>query len=580
MKKSNKKGFTIVELVIVIAVIAILAAVLIPTFSSLVKKANLSSDMQAVREMNVALKNDEVKNGKAENITQAMQVVANAGYDVKSWSPLTAGYQVYWYKTENRCILYNSKEAKVEYPKDFEALSLADPKVAENIYVYNQTFINATKVELNPSNGTENVTINGQEYNNGFTLESNSSNYTNLVIAENKETKKKAYNIKFAAALENAGVAEKEKAAKAAGDFVRAIFTQMNIGLVPTDSDVVIDAGTVIDISGDDWKPVKLFTGYFGSSDPSKPVVIDGLRLTSTTSYVDTYSLEGPAATYYFSGFIGAVYGKATIENITFKNVTIQTPASDAKLLNPNARNNTCGIIGGVVATPENPEFDVTIKNVVVDNTCTVIGNSRAGGILGFIGGYMAAQSRDVVVNGETIQSAYFPAENSKVTLERCKFEGTVKSAFDKSPFATVGSMIGIAIRNKNTKITLTNCEATGKVIGTRTGGLIGELWSGVDVNITNCKSTATLEAVDCTSTSKGTIIGRVYETEAQSLYTPSSYTIDEATLSNSGYTSGTEFTIVGVVDASLINSDINNTKNTYKIGAESKTVSAKWTIK
>ena len=34
----NRKGFTIVELVIVIAVIAILAAVLIPTFSSLTQK--------------------------------------------------------------------------------------------------------------------------------------------------------------------------------------------------------------------------------------------------------------------------------------------------------------------------------------------------------------------------------------------------------------------------------------------------------------------------------------------------------------------------------------------------------------
>ena len=39
MKRSNKKGFTIVELVIVIAVIAILAAVLIPTIAGLVKKA-------------------------------------------------------------------------------------------------------------------------------------------------------------------------------------------------------------------------------------------------------------------------------------------------------------------------------------------------------------------------------------------------------------------------------------------------------------------------------------------------------------------------------------------------------------
>ena len=42
----NRKGFTIVELVIVIAVIAILAAVLIPTFSGVIQKANESSALQ------------------------------------------------------------------------------------------------------------------------------------------------------------------------------------------------------------------------------------------------------------------------------------------------------------------------------------------------------------------------------------------------------------------------------------------------------------------------------------------------------------------------------------------------------
>ena len=46
MIKLNKKGFTIVELVIVIAVIAILAAVLIPTFSGVIQKANESSAQQ------------------------------------------------------------------------------------------------------------------------------------------------------------------------------------------------------------------------------------------------------------------------------------------------------------------------------------------------------------------------------------------------------------------------------------------------------------------------------------------------------------------------------------------------------
>ncbi len=46
MKRTNKKGFTIVELVIVIAVIAILAAVLIPTISNVVKKAEESAYLQ------------------------------------------------------------------------------------------------------------------------------------------------------------------------------------------------------------------------------------------------------------------------------------------------------------------------------------------------------------------------------------------------------------------------------------------------------------------------------------------------------------------------------------------------------
>ena len=46
MKKLNKKGFTIVELVIVIAVIAILAAVMIPTFSGIITKANQSTVQQ------------------------------------------------------------------------------------------------------------------------------------------------------------------------------------------------------------------------------------------------------------------------------------------------------------------------------------------------------------------------------------------------------------------------------------------------------------------------------------------------------------------------------------------------------
>ena len=50
----NRKGFTITELVIVIAVIAILAAVLIPTFSGIIGKANDSKTLQEARNLMVS----------------------------------------------------------------------------------------------------------------------------------------------------------------------------------------------------------------------------------------------------------------------------------------------------------------------------------------------------------------------------------------------------------------------------------------------------------------------------------------------------------------------------------------------
>ena len=47
--KKNRKGFTIVELVIVIAVIGILATVLVPTFGDVIGKANVSAAVQEAK---------------------------------------------------------------------------------------------------------------------------------------------------------------------------------------------------------------------------------------------------------------------------------------------------------------------------------------------------------------------------------------------------------------------------------------------------------------------------------------------------------------------------------------------------
>ena len=49
MHKVSRRGFTIVELVIVIAVIGILATVLVPTFGDVINSAKDSSAKQAAK---------------------------------------------------------------------------------------------------------------------------------------------------------------------------------------------------------------------------------------------------------------------------------------------------------------------------------------------------------------------------------------------------------------------------------------------------------------------------------------------------------------------------------------------------
>ena len=62
MTKTTKKGFTIVELVIVIAVIAILAATLIPTFSNVISKAKAAKIYLEADNIYKAYLTNELKN--------------------------------------------------------------------------------------------------------------------------------------------------------------------------------------------------------------------------------------------------------------------------------------------------------------------------------------------------------------------------------------------------------------------------------------------------------------------------------------------------------------------------------------
>lgn len=86
MKNTKKKGFTIVELVIVIAVIGILSAILIPTFSGLVQRAQNTALQENLRNAYVEYTSREAGAGEYLGQDEVYFVVDGAVYEYNSTS--------------------------------------------------------------------------------------------------------------------------------------------------------------------------------------------------------------------------------------------------------------------------------------------------------------------------------------------------------------------------------------------------------------------------------------------------------------------------------------------------------------
>lgn len=118
MKRNTRKGFTGIELVIVIAIIAILAAALIPAFGGLFDSANKTADLQAAREMDMAIKLAAA--GEDLTIQEVIVILDEAGFDVTSLKPLYKHNAFYWNEEKDYIVLWDKEANEVVYPEGGE----------------------------------------------------------------------------------------------------------------------------------------------------------------------------------------------------------------------------------------------------------------------------------------------------------------------------------------------------------------------------------------------------------------------------------------------------------------------------
>ena len=136
---SKKKGFTIVELVIVVAVIGVLTAILVPTFVNLSNKANEASNQAFVKNLNTAMAMREAEEGKNKTMSEAVEDARTIGFDVEKLTPVN-GRDLVWDSVSNRFLLlepngdvwYGASEKQAT--KDIEIWKIYDSMPAQQKY--------------------------------------------------------------------------------------------------------------------------------------------------------------------------------------------------------------------------------------------------------------------------------------------------------------------------------------------------------------------------------------------------------------------------------------------------------------
>lgn len=434
--KKLRKAFTITELVIVIAVIAILAAVLIPTFTAVIEKANMSSDQSAVRNMNLALAAAEV-DGEVESRSDALAILEDAGMDAQNYRALAKDYAFVWVKSINRVLYVKTDDYSVAYPEEYKDM----------------------KYDGTEAWGTLEGAIRGDDAWMDQKIESDQLTQPDVTYGVMKEENEvKAIKVDTAARLVSAA------------EFLDS----------DENKNKAIDLylGANIDLEGAEWNSIDNLRGNFNGND----YTISNLQMSDNTAVSEQIN-GGSGNKYTYFGFV-SVFSGTRFENVTIE-VDIDKPGvaggfdPSAAPANerPYGNHTVAGAIGGIFKLGSQGNASVVVEDVTV--TGSVVGHSRAAGVVGFIGGISS-----------------HPMTGS-VTLRNCVNKATVISEnYSKSAYSTAGGIVSIVIQTANSfRLEMDGCTNEGSVTGLLSGGMISYLSTNGSLYLHGCSNTGTITA-------------------------------------------------------------------------------------
>lgn len=526
--KSNKKGFTIVELVIVIAIIAILAAVLIPTFASLVKKANVSADTQLVRNLNMAVEIEKASsNAKHETMHDALMTAQDAGYDVDT-IVAKSGYNIAWDSANDRFVLVdkdakkyiyptseNTAENSISNPADYflfckDATKIGDDKLGYSYYLSRGAKLPAeNKLEVTSGLDVGDVNVaeitvkgdavvrtnggkltvdakDGHVEHYGLVNEADIKDVSATTYVEHGIVGKMTVAAGKSVVLKATAVVGKLEGAGAtavvqdAGSFIGgenkeitvSTYAQLQgLALASTAgidyANKIIKLANDIDLTGKKWVPF----GFDNNDEHKFSGTIDGdghkiIGLSTRVGYGFVQNKTAGTVGCAF-GFIAYAKGNVKVTNITFEGVDIDVSDGNG--------------VGAVLGCMN--DGDLTVDNVKVYGN--IKAQDKVGGLFGIIG--------------------YDSNKDIKIGVKDCDNYADV-TAERKDNYNRAGGFFGqICPRGNNGAFNLNNLKNYGNISATGkskeetfvvyAGAIIGHKGNELTVTFTGCENHGTIKA-------------------------------------------------------------------------------------